>query len=278
MTDAAAAFDAIAGDYDARFGAWRSVAAQRSAVRAELIRTFPPGSRVLEIGGGTGEDAVWLCERGRSVTYTDASPRMTSIAREKLLRTEGSAGAYAVAADDIGSVSLGSDAALQTFDGAYSNFAALNCVRDLRPVAEGLARLLRPGAPALLVLFGALPPGEILVQTAQGRPRAGLRRLARGDVMAGIGGRRFRIRYHRTGTVRGAFTPWFRLVRRVGIGVFVPPSDAEPWISGHPGLLRLLQRLDRHVGRRLPTLADHVLFELVRTSAPLPPARTGGTS
>ncbi|MBV9880750.1 MAG: hypothetical protein JO180_09665, partial [Gemmatirosa sp.] len=52
---AAAAFDAIADGFDARFGAWASVAAQRRAVRALLAEAFPVGARVLEIGGGTGE-------------------------------------------------------------------------------------------------------------------------------------------------------------------------------------------------------------------------------
>src|SRR5215208_5724211 len=84
LPTAARAFDAVAESFDERFGAWRSVAAQRRAVRSVLLRAFPVGSRVLELGGGTGEDARWLAERGREVLLTDASPAMVRVATAKL--------------------------------------------------------------------------------------------------------------------------------------------------------------------------------------------------
>jgi hypothetical protein len=156
------------------------------------------------------------------------------------------------------------------FEGAFSNFAALNCVPDLAPVARGLARLLRPGAPALLVLFGPYPPGEVLVQLCRGRPGQALRRLHRGEVQARLGGRGFVVRYHRRHHVQRAFAPWFRLRRTRGIGVFVPPSDAEPWISRHPRLLRALEALDRVASAPLAPLGDHLLYHLERTGVPAP--------
>jgi hypothetical protein len=156
-------------------------------------------------------------------------------------------------------------------DGAYSNFAALNCVLDLVPVARGLAALLEPRAPVVLVLFGTMPVGEVLVQLLRGRPRQALRRSARGPVRARLGAHWFPIRYHRAADVQRAFAPWFRLERRLGIGVFVPPSAAEPWISRHPRLLGLLALLDGLFARPLAPFADHVLYHLVRTTAPLRP-------
>src|SRR6185503_14599440 len=84
LPPAARAFDAVAERFDERYGAWLSVAAQRRAVRAELERAFPPGAHVIEVGGGTGEDARWLSERGRTVLLTDVSPTMVCIAEEKL--------------------------------------------------------------------------------------------------------------------------------------------------------------------------------------------------
>ncbi|HEV7586764.1 MAG TPA: hypothetical protein VGO40_01445, partial [Longimicrobium sp.] len=70
LPPAAAAFDAVAPAFDERFGAWLSVAAQRRAVRRELLRAFPAGASVLELGGGTGEDAAWLADQGRRVLLT----------------------------------------------------------------------------------------------------------------------------------------------------------------------------------------------------------------
>ncbi|MGH2931014.1 MAG: class I SAM-dependent methyltransferase, partial [Solirubrobacteraceae bacterium] len=101
LAKAALAFDAIAERFDERFTPWLSVAAQRRAVRAELARTFPPGARLIEIGGGTGEDAQWLLQRGRRVFMTDASPAMVRQASAKLAAWPG-ARAEVCAAEDLG--------------------------------------------------------------------------------------------------------------------------------------------------------------------------------
>ena len=260
------AFDAVAARFDTRFGTWRSVAAQRREVRAQLARAFPRGARVLEIGGGTGEDARWLAARGRQVLLTDGAPSMVRIAREKL-RSQRGPEPRVVSAERLSSLADERDMTGEPpFDGAFSNFAALNCVEALDDFGAGLARLLPPGAPALLVLFGTLCPGELVVQLARGDARAAARRLVRGPVQARIGGREFTVRYHSAADLRRALAPWFRLRRRVGVVVFVPPSAAEPWISGHPAVVRVLEAMDRVAARPLAPFGDHVLYWFERTS------------
>jgi len=269
LPPAALAFDTIAEGFDDRFGAWLSVAAQRRAVRRALLEAFPVGARLLEIGGGTGEDALWLVERGREVLLTDASPAMARIAAAKLAGHAGAAVEIAPAeALDVRADAL---AGSRPFDGAYSNFAALNCVADLTRFGRGLARALRPGAPAILVLFGVACPGEMLVEGLRGRPRNMFRRFAKGEVPARLGGRTFTVRYHRRADIVRALSPWFAPVARRGVGVFVPPSAAEPWISRHPKLLNGLEALDRAVSGPLAGLGDHVLYSCVRTDLE-PPA------
>ena len=264
LSPAAAAFDAVAAGFDARFGAWQSVAAQRAAVRSVVTEVVAPGSHILELGGGTGEDAAWLTKHGYTVTVTDPSPSMVAVATEKLSRTNSTV--EQLRAEDLKSwieQRLPDDA---QFDAVFSNFAGLNCVADLSSVAAGMARALEPGAPALLVLFGPLPPGELAVQVLRGSRGAALRRLQRGPVQARLQGRSFEIVYHRPRDVKLAFAPWFEFVRCRGIGVFVPPSAAEPWISDHPRLLRALAAMDRVATRPLALLGDHVLYHFVRNS------------
>lgn len=267
LRPAASAFDAMAERFDSRFGEWASVTAQRRAVRRELSATLPPGGQVLELGGGTGLDAEWLAQQGYQVTLTDPSPTMVAIAGRRLSPFQ--APAQVLAAEDLDTWSahrLADGAPL--FDGAFSNFAALNCVDDLAPVGRGLARLLRPGAPLLLVIFGIVSPGEILVECLRGRPQQALRRWQGGPVHARLGERHFQIRYHRGKQLRAALQPWFRPVRRVGIGVFVPPSGAEPSISRQPRLLAALESLDRLAARPLALLGDHILYHFERTDRP----------
>lgn len=261
MSAAATAFGAIAGDFDARFGAWRSVAAQRRAIRTALLTAFPEGSRLIEIGGGTGEDALWLARHGRRVLMTDPSPEMVRVAGAKF---EGTLANAALASAERLPSADGRE-----FDGAYSIFAALNCVADLPQFGRELAGLLPHGSQALLVTFGTFCPGEWLVEAVRGRPRNMLRRFQRKPVMATLGGQRFAVHYHRRADLEGALSPWFELEARQGIGVFVPPSAAEPWISGHPRLLRALETLDRRLSRPLAPLGDHILYRFRRTDRPV---------
>lgn len=268
LPPAVRAFDALAPLFDDRFSGWKSVAAQRRAVRGALLETFPEGASLIELGGGTGDDALFLAARGRRVLVTDGAPAMVARAAEKA-RAAGLAGR--VAAERISLEELEAWAAARagtTFAGAFSNFASLNCVTDHASVAHGLARLLPPGRRALLVVFGPFCPGEVLVLLARGKAHAAFRRLAGSPAPARVGGESFTVTYPSPGTLAGAFAPWFRLRRTLGVGIFVPPSSAEPAASRFPRLLGALERLDRLAARPLALLGDHVLLDFERTAVP----------
>jgi len=267
LRPAALAFDAMAPAFDSRFGAWHSVAAQRRAVRSALLRAFPEGGRILELGGGTGDDAAFLAERGFDLFLTDPSPAMVALAKSKLAPLGGRA-EIAAGEEMERFAATHLSAGGELFDGAFSNFAPLNCVADLRPVARGLACLLKPGAPAMLVLFGTFCPGEMAVEVLRGRPHLALRRRKRGEAPARLAKLEFNVVYHRRAAMSHAFAPWFVLEKRLGIGVTVPPSAAEPWISQWPHLLAAMETLDRGLARRLAMLGDHVLYQFRRTSTP----------
>ena len=261
---AVAAFDSMAQGFDARFGEWASVAAQRRAVRRYLLAAFPPGAHVLELAGGTGQDALFLAQHGRSVLATDGSPAMVERAAAKA-RAAGLEDR--VAARQLVLERIGSFDARSPLDGAFSNFAGLNCVTDLHTVARGLARLLPPGAPALLVVFGPLPPGEVITQMVRGQPRAAFRRVQRASAPARINGRSFTVHYATPRAFERAFAPWFTLRHMRGIGVAVPPSAAEPFISRLPTVVRALEAADRVLAAPLALLGDHVLLHFERTGA-----------
>ena len=264
------AFDTLAPSFDERFHAWGSVAAQRRAVRRALLRAFPRGARVVELGGGTGDDALFLAAEGRRVLLTDGSPAMCARAEAKVHAASAEAAVLVRRATLEGFDNFAKAIAADggAFDGAFSNFAALNCLEDLTPVAHGLARLLRPHARVLLVMFGPFAPAEVLVELLRGRPRQSLRRLAGGPVRASVGGRAFHVHYPGPHRVARQFAPWFTRVATHGIGICVPPSAAEPWISRYPRLLSVLEAADRVLTRPLALLADHVLVEYQRTDRP----------
>jgi 2-polyprenyl-3-methyl-5-hydroxy-6-metoxy-1,4-benzoquinol methylase len=54
----------------------RYESADPSLIHDNLPRAFTPGSRLLEIGVGSGRDAAFLSSRGYTVTDADASVEM----------------------------------------------------------------------------------------------------------------------------------------------------------------------------------------------------------
>jgi len=271
LPPAVRAFDATAHRFDERFGEWRSVAAQRAAVRRNLMRIFPRGSRLLELGAGTGDDAIFLLERGYQVTLTDGSRTMVTMASEKLRRAGygDRVPVEQVVLEELEDFAERErDAGLLPFDGAFSNFAALNCVEDLAALALPLAKLLRPGGTFAPVIFGPCSVGEVVVELIRRDPKAAVRRFRRGPAPARLGGEHFTVWYPSPRQVVRALAPYFRLRGIRGIGVLVPPSAAEPLISRFPRLVSALAAADRLLERPFALLGDHVLLRLERTEVP----------
>lgn len=173
-----AAFDTMADHYDDLFTYSIVGRAQREVVWGRAAATFLPGSHILEINCGTGEDALFLANRGIRVTACDASGQMIerAKARKELEAPEASINFRVLPTERL--CELPKE---PLFDGAFSNFSGLNCVADLRTVANELATRLRPGTRLLLCLSTRFCPWEILHYAAKGDFRKALRRC-RGEI------------------------------------------------------------------------------------------------
>jgi ubiquinone/menaquinone biosynthesis C-methylase UbiE len=56
---------------------------KRQRVRDHLQQFLRPGSKILELNAGTGEDAVWFAQQGHTVHATDISKGMQEKLAEK---------------------------------------------------------------------------------------------------------------------------------------------------------------------------------------------------
>jgi ubiquinone/menaquinone biosynthesis C-methylase UbiE len=260
-----APFDAVAVRYDETFTASKIGQAQRRSVWSELAKTFGPGDRVLEIGCGTGVDACFLAERGIRVLACDSSSEMIAVAARRIQENghQKLVQPLRLRAEDIATLPTG-----ERFDGAFSNFGALNCVADLRRMACDLARLLPPGSLALLCWMGSCCLWEVIWYLAHGNPDRAFRRWQRNGATARIADGVFvHVYYPDVRRLARTFAPEFRLISFKGIGIAVPPSYLEPWARRHPWWFRICQRADSFIGRSpgIRALADHVLMRFERT-------------
>lgn len=258
---AAAAFDEVANSYDEQFTYTAIGRVQRAQVQSRLLAAFWPGSQILELNCGTGEDARFLAERGRSVIACDASAAMISVAKNRTGESmRGSVEYLQIANEHLDLLKV-----KKPFDGAFSNFSGLNCVADLKPVAHSLANLVRPRGRVLLCVWSRVCVAEVLWYLFRGQPAKAIRRF-HGKSSARLGQRTISVFYPSVREVRRCFAPWFRLTSWRAIGLFVPPSYAEGTIRNHKKALARLEWLDRQCAEWpiLRDVGDHMLLEFVR--------------
>ena len=259
-----APFDAVAAGYDETFTSSRVGRAQRSAVWRELEHGFRLGDRVLEIGCGTGVDACFLAKRGVRITACDPSSEMIQVLTQRLMQLglEDHVQPRVLGAADIASLQ-----SAEMFDGAFSNFGAINCVEGLQKLANDLAGLLKPGAIAFLCWMGPYCLWELGWYLAHGTPDKAFRRFRQDGVLARIADGAFvHVRYPSVECLTRTFSPNFRVESVRGIGVAVPPSYLEQWAERHPRLMRTAERADLWLARCpvIRSLGDHVLVRLAR--------------
>jgi ubiquinone/menaquinone biosynthesis C-methylase UbiE len=260
----AAPFDAVAASYDDTFTLSKIGQAQRAAVWDELAKAFRAGDHTLEIGCGTGVDACFLAKRGVRVVACDPSSQMIDMATRRIQRN-GLQGL--VQSRQVGAENLASLWSSEKFDGAFSNFGALNCVEDLRKLAIDLAELLKPGATAVLCWMGPYCVWEMIWYVSQGKRDKAFRRFKLEGIAARIANDAFvHVRYPSVRLLARAFAPEFRVKSVCGIGVAVPPSYLEPWARRHPQLLQMCEQFDSWLGScpGIRSLGDHVLVRLQR--------------
>ena len=260
-----APFDAVAARYDEAFTSSSIGRAQRSQVWREFTKAFRAGDRTLEIGCGTGVDACFLAERGVEVLACDPSSEMIAVAARRVRQNglQSFVRTQVLCAEKIST--LHPD---ELFDGAFSNFGALNCVSDLAGLARNLGRLLKPGATVLLCWMGPWCLWEIAWYLGRGNKQKAFRRFGEKAVHATLADKAFvDVHYPSVKRLARMFAPEFSLRSVRGIGITVPPSYLEPWARRHPQLLQLCEYADSGIARwpGIRTLGDHVLVRLQRT-------------
>jgi len=243
----AAVFDALAAQYDSLWSESAIGRRQRAAVWRCVDPLFQEGEHILDVGCGTGVDAVHFITRGLRVSGIDASPGMVAVAAGR------GVSARCLAIEDLGTLR-------GSFDGAISDFGALNCVADLEPVAASLGRLIRAGGYLAVCLAGRLCAWETLHYLRRGRLRKAFRRWHPAGSRASLG---VRVYYPTVRRLARVFGSHFHLVRWCGIGLLVPPSYVAGLAESAVARFAAADRRLAHLPV-LRALADHRLLIMRR--------------
>jgi len=264
LVESSLAYDRYASQYDTLLAENRINAYMRNQMISEQRKTFRAGDKLLEIGCGTGDEALELAKHGCLVVALDPSEGMLAQARAKAMReSHGMHVRFLKAhARDLSKILSASENL--PFDGAYSSFA-LSYEPDLGPVSEALARLVKPGGFFLTALMNRICMMESLFAIVTLHPSIAGRRLAAGTlhkvgmVSTTVISRTFHQVYR-------VFEPFFELVDVCAVPAVIPPAYANRIIQRLPKLMDLLERVDSRTARLpvLRILGDHTLFKFRR--------------
>ena len=252
------AFDSVAADYDGALGNNALIQKMRAQAMETIERTFPRGARLLDLGCGTGIDAAYLAARGYAITALDASPAMVARTHDRLQRAGLDGCAVWLGIHELARL----DAA--EFDGAYSNFGALNCLPELHGVSTALAAKLKPGGTLIASVIGRYCPWELLFYALRGNWQRARVRLARGMVAVPLNGQTVWTRYYSPREFAREFAGDFAPASLCALALFAPPPYLAHAYERFPRPFDWLARADCVLGDKplFREAGDHFLMAL----------------
>lgn len=233
------AYDAIADDYD---GQLQEAAWMRHILWKHYARLIRSEDRILDVGCGTGADALFLARRGVRVTAIDVSRQMIERLQGAAER-EGLAGQIETRIMDYEDLGIWEP---ETFDAVISAFAALNTTPDLARFARNAARLLRTDGLLLVHLLNGFSLWDRLRLASRGRWSAAHQaaRNRRRTVLVGAMPLQHYL-YSPDEAYTQAFSVHFELRRAYGMGILRPARSAPHVPRAVLGALEHLEAIVR---------------------------------
>jgi SAM-dependent methyltransferase len=254
-------FDGVATAYDTHFTHTPIARWLRERVWSRLEYLFQPGMRVLELGCGTGEDAVHLAKRGIQLIATDASPKMLEATQAKAQTAGVILQTHLLDLNDPTTWQIEG-----LFDGVYSNFGALNCTPRWLELGTWLAEKTRPGAHLGFGVMGRFCLWETVWHGLHLEWRIASRRWSGQGIAILEDGTSLKVFYPTIKEFRESMGTTFEQTHLMGLGVFLPSTASFKMVEARPNVQKILTRLETSVTPRFPWYhaADHFWLELGR--------------
>ncbi|MEM3675604.1 MAG: class I SAM-dependent methyltransferase [Thermoplasmataceae archaeon] len=253
-------FDSIAEDYDNHIFGNSINAYLRERSVSLMVEAFRDHRTLLEIGCGSGTETIELLRQGHQIVAIDISQQMLDVVKSKAIR-EGLQGQIELVKLRAGDVnSLISMYGESHFDGIYSTYGAFNCEPDISSLASPLRRLIRTEGKMLLGIYNKTCALESIGYLIKGKPRKAFSRI-HSKIMEGDS--RFCVDTfpYTPWYVNKVFSPFFRVVRVIGLPVILPPSNLAKYVQPFGSSMKTLKKIDTTIGRHWPfnLLGDHFL-------------------
>jgi len=254
------AFDSASEEYDFTIShnfinSW----IRKRSIR-EILQLVKPGDTLLEIGCGTGAEAIQISRKVRQIIATDISQGMLNLLRQKITakKLENIIPVQARAANISSVASLVRGGKVRI---AYSLNGALNLEPDIGKFPLEIAKVLDSGGYFVCSVRNIFCLSEtiahaVVLQLDKVTPR----RMQ--PTMVSVGGIDIPAFYYSTRFMSTLFNPYFRLKKMIGLPAFLPPAYLNDYCIRFKPVTSLLERLETLLAESFPfnRLSDQTLF------------------
>lgn len=264
---AAQLYDAIYGPPDGKGHGSALMEWLRQRHQAIISELVPPGGALLDIGCGTGQEALMFAQAGYSVLGIDVSPAMIRQAQTKAAVHGIRRG---ISFRTLAAGQLDQLDERGPFQGAYASQGTLNTEPSLSNVARNLHALLEPGAPFVATVMSRRCAFELIWKLLHRQPRRTLpRRPGWHETRAGASGVVAVAHFYTPREFAKIFTSYFVVESVQAFPLWLPPVHMHEILTQQPENLARWERWDRRM-RRYPGFrawGDHFLMVLRRRGA-----------
>lgn len=259
--DVAGAFDSASEQYDFTIGHNFINTWIRKRSVDVLLHRVRPDDFLVEVGSGTGAEAIEVARHVRGLVAIDVSQSMVDLtaAKVRAKHLEGKVLPVRLAAFELHKLKGMLEG--RRVRVAYSFNGALNCEPNLDGFVTGLAELLEPGGLFIcsvrntLCLTEALSHAAVL-QFDRMSPRK------HQPVMVSVGGTDIPSTYYPPGRFARKFEPHFRAEEVIALPALLPPAYLNDYFLKLGKVASAIERLDRRLSGLYPLnrYGDQTLF------------------
>jgi ubiquinone/menaquinone biosynthesis C-methylase UbiE len=258
------AADAFSGQsviFDDLYGANTIISYKRERVRSNVQKYLKPGSSILELNSGTGEDAIFFAGKGHQVHATDISPGMQ---QQLMLKVQKYQLGTMVSNELCSYTDLYNLKNKGPYDLVFSNFAGLNCTDELDKVLASVSPLLKPNGLVTLVILPKFCLWETLL-LFKGKFKTAFRRFFSSNGRAAhIDGNYFKCWYYNPSYITKRLIVQFDVLSIEGLCTIVPPSYLEGFAEKHPSVYNTLKKWEDRLKTKWPwrVMGDYYIISL----------------
>lgn len=264
--EVATAFDSASAEYDFTISKnFVNTWIRRRSIE-KVLEYAKPEDILVEVGCGTGVEAIAISMHVAQVVATDLSPRMIGLLRRKVAQNPSARVTplelKASRIADVANLLPNGKTKL-----AYSFNGALNCELDLAAFVEGLASILEPGGRFICSIRNSFCLTESLVYLFALRPERATPRK-RQPMLVSVGGTELPSIYYSTLEFPRFFEDHFSVEEKMALPALLPPAYLSEYYVRVRQALSPIERIDQALGKHFPLnmWGDQTLFVFQRRS------------